>query len=271
MTFECDFPPEARTRRIVSTSALPEGLTPAEIDTAVAERMTAGEDLYRLDAGALADLDADLVVTQDLCAVCAVDVSVVDDALAYLGCRAEVLTLDPQDTRRGAGLRRDPRQGDRHRGGRHRSGAVAAPPARRRARRRRRSRAGAGDGPRVDRPALHPRPLGARHGQRRRRGRRSWGGAASGPGVRRGEEVADAGTGRGGRCALRLRAGRVGAAGARQSPTGCPPACRCGRSTPTRPSRDPGRGSSTASRRSPRSCTRTPALPLDESLARRIR
>ena len=37
------------------------------------------------------------MVTQDLCAVCAVDVSVVDDALAHLGCRAEVLTLDPQD------------------------------------------------------------------------------------------------------------------------------------------------------------------------------
>ena len=36
--------------------------------------MAAGEDLYHLDAGALADLDADLVVTQDLCAVCAVDV-----------------------------------------------------------------------------------------------------------------------------------------------------------------------------------------------------
>ena len=97
VTFECDFPPEARSRRIVSTSSLPEGLTPAQIDAAVAERMTAGEDLYRLDAGALADLDADLVVTQDLCAVCAVDVSVVDDALAHLGCRAEVLTLDPQD------------------------------------------------------------------------------------------------------------------------------------------------------------------------------
>ena len=95
VTFECDFPREARSRRIVSTSALPEGLAPAEIDAAVAERMAAGEDLYRLDAGALADLDADLVVTQDLCAVCAVDVSVVDDALAYLGCRAEVLTLDP--------------------------------------------------------------------------------------------------------------------------------------------------------------------------------
>ncbi len=97
VTFECDHPVEARTRRIVSTSSLPEGLSPAEIDAAVSSRTAAGEDLYHLDGGALADLDADLVVTQDLCAVCAVDVSVVDDALDYLGCRAEVLTLDPQD------------------------------------------------------------------------------------------------------------------------------------------------------------------------------
>jgi len=95
VTFECDFPLEARTRRIVSTSAMPEGLTPAQIDAFVVEAMAAGEDLYRLDEGALADLDADLVVTQDLCAVCAVDVSVVDDALAHLGCTAEVLTIDP--------------------------------------------------------------------------------------------------------------------------------------------------------------------------------
>ena len=57
--------------------------------------MRRGEDLYHLDEGALAGLDADLVVTQDLCAVCAVDVSVVDDALAHLGCTAEVLTIDP--------------------------------------------------------------------------------------------------------------------------------------------------------------------------------
>ncbi len=95
VTFECDFPAEARGRRIVSTSAMPEGLTPAEIDAYVAGAMSRGEDLYHLSADALAELDADLVVTQDLCAVCAVDVSVVDDALAYLGCRAEVLTIDP--------------------------------------------------------------------------------------------------------------------------------------------------------------------------------
>lgn len=95
VTFECDFPPAARTKRIVSTSALPAGLSPGEIDVVVKERMAAGEDLYRLDRGAFADLDPTIVVTQDLCAVCAVDVTEVDDALAYLGCRAEVLTLDP--------------------------------------------------------------------------------------------------------------------------------------------------------------------------------
>ena len=95
VTFECDHPTEARSRAIVSTSAMPEGLSVGEIDAFVAEAMRAGQDLYHLDAGALSGLDADLVVTQDLCAVCAVDVSVVDDALAHLGCSAEVLTIDP--------------------------------------------------------------------------------------------------------------------------------------------------------------------------------
>src|SRR4051794_15711872 len=95
VTFECDHPATARTRPIVSTSAIPEGLTPAEIDAFVVAAMARGEDLYHLDEGALSGLDADLVVTQDLCAVCAVDVSAVDDALAHLGCSAEVLTIDP--------------------------------------------------------------------------------------------------------------------------------------------------------------------------------
>jgi iron complex transport system substrate-binding protein len=95
VTFECDFPPEARTRRIVSNTTLPEGMTPAEIDVMVRTRMAAGEDLYTLDEGALRSIDPDLVVTQDLCAVCAVDISEVDQALEHLGCRSEVVTLDP--------------------------------------------------------------------------------------------------------------------------------------------------------------------------------
>ncbi|HUC06034.1 MAG TPA: ABC transporter substrate-binding protein [Acidimicrobiales bacterium] len=95
VTFECDFPAEARSRRIVSDTTLTPGLGPAAIDAEVRARMAAGEDLYTLDEGALRELDPDVVVTQDLCAVCAVATAGVDEALAHLGCRAQVVTLDP--------------------------------------------------------------------------------------------------------------------------------------------------------------------------------
>ena len=97
VTFECDYPAEARDRRIVSTSAMPEGMGPREIDGFVAAALSRGEDLYRLSADALRELNPDVLVTQDLCAVCAVDVSVVEDALKYLGCRADVVTMDPHN------------------------------------------------------------------------------------------------------------------------------------------------------------------------------
>ncbi len=70
VTFECDHPAEARTRGIVSTSALPEGLEPREIDALVRKRLARGEDLYHLDAGVLAEMDPDLIITQD-CVPCA--------------------------------------------------------------------------------------------------------------------------------------------------------------------------------------------------------
>ena len=95
VTFECDYPPAARTRRIVSTTTLPAGLTAAEIDAEVRARVAADDDLYHLDRDALGELQPDLVVTQDLCAVCAVDVAGVDQALEYLGCQASVVTVDP--------------------------------------------------------------------------------------------------------------------------------------------------------------------------------
>jgi iron complex transport system substrate-binding protein len=95
VTFECDFPPQARSRQIVSNTTLSAGLPPAAIDAEVRARLAAGLDLYRLDDGALRDLGPDLVLTQDLCAVCAVDVADVKAALTHLGCSANVLTVDP--------------------------------------------------------------------------------------------------------------------------------------------------------------------------------
>ncbi len=74
---------------------MPSGMSPAEIDAYVVGAVADGVDLYHLEADALRSLDPTLVVTQDLCAVCAVDVATVDDALAHLGCTAEVLTVDP--------------------------------------------------------------------------------------------------------------------------------------------------------------------------------
>jgi iron complex transport system substrate-binding protein len=97
VTFECEVPDGARGLRIVSGTVLPEGLEPGEIDAMVRARMAAGDSLYTLDEGALRALRPDLVVTQDLCAVCAVDVAEVDAALQHLGCTADVVTLDPMD------------------------------------------------------------------------------------------------------------------------------------------------------------------------------
>ncbi len=96
VTFECDHPADARTRAAVVVGGTDTaGMTPAEIDASVRARAAAGEDLYTLHEGALRGLDPDLVLTQDLCRVCALPSDVVDEALAHLGCSADVLALDP--------------------------------------------------------------------------------------------------------------------------------------------------------------------------------
>ena len=96
VTFECDEPPAARsTKTVVVGGRDTRGMTPAEIDDYVKTQMAAGGDLYTLHADALAGLAADLILTQDLCRVCALPSGQVSDALDYLGCRAGVLSLDP--------------------------------------------------------------------------------------------------------------------------------------------------------------------------------
>ncbi|WP_433290618.1 ABC transporter substrate-binding protein [Actinoplanes sp. CA-030573] len=96
VTFECDEPPRARQEKTVVVGGRDtRGMSPAEIDRYVKEQMSAGGDLYTLHAGALAGLEPDLILTQDLCRVCALPSDHVGEALDHLGCRADVLSLDP--------------------------------------------------------------------------------------------------------------------------------------------------------------------------------
>ena len=96
VTFECDEPPSARLdKTIVVSGRDTHGMTPGEIDDYVRAQLAAGQDLYTLHAQALAALAPELILTQDLCRVCALPSGHVEDALDYLGCQAEVLSLDP--------------------------------------------------------------------------------------------------------------------------------------------------------------------------------
>lgn len=96
VSHECDFPPEARTRPILTGSALTPGMTAAEVDQAVAAQVGSGESLYTLDEARIAELAPDLIVTQQLCPVCAVSTSQVDGAIQPLPRCPDLLSLDPK-------------------------------------------------------------------------------------------------------------------------------------------------------------------------------
>ncbi len=84
VTHECDYPPEAATRPILTSTLLPAELDAAGIDRHVRARVHGGSSLYGLDDAKLASLEPDLIVTQELCAVCAVSYEIVDHAVKRL-------------------------------------------------------------------------------------------------------------------------------------------------------------------------------------------
>ena len=95
VTHECDFPPEVSDLPRLTRSMIPAGLDPGEIDAAVRARVGAGESLYALDTDQLERLDVDLIVTQQVCAVCAVSSDDVQAIAQRLPRRPRVLSLDP--------------------------------------------------------------------------------------------------------------------------------------------------------------------------------
>jgi len=97
VSHECDFPLQARGKRVVIHSRLPHDAAPAEIDRLVREYVSRGESLYSVDAQALEELAPDLIVTQDLCQVCAASPEDLATTLARFPEPPEVLCLNPQD------------------------------------------------------------------------------------------------------------------------------------------------------------------------------
>ncbi len=95
VTHECDFPPDALALPKLTSASTPGGTASAEIDRHVRAALHAGSSLYQLDSALLAQLEPDLIVTQELCAVCAVSYEIVDAAAKRLRSDPRVVSLEP--------------------------------------------------------------------------------------------------------------------------------------------------------------------------------
>ena len=96
ITHECDYPPEIKGKPVVVRNALPiETMSQVEVDSAVAQRMRDGLSLYVVDEKLLQELAPDLILTQDLCQVCAPSGNEVSQALNLLARKPQILWLTP--------------------------------------------------------------------------------------------------------------------------------------------------------------------------------
>jgi iron complex transport system substrate-binding protein len=96
VTHECDFPPAARDRPKITSDRLAPDLSAGAIDAAVRELTERGEAIYALDEHRLRALEPDLIVTQELCPVCAVSYDEVVDVANAIPSSPRVVALDPK-------------------------------------------------------------------------------------------------------------------------------------------------------------------------------
>jgi len=95
VTHECDFPPEVAGKPVLIRPRVYPHAKPAEIDRQVTELVARGESIYAVDAELLASLAPDLIITQDLCHVCAASPDDLAAALTRLPKLPRVLALTP--------------------------------------------------------------------------------------------------------------------------------------------------------------------------------
>ena len=96
VSHECDFPSDALDKpKVVRSRFDPDTLSGSEIDKLVSEMMIRGENIYEVDVDTLTEACPELVITQQLCEVCAVSFEDVQKAVQRLDSPPEVLSLDP--------------------------------------------------------------------------------------------------------------------------------------------------------------------------------
>lgn len=95
VSHECDYPPAAREKPSVNYSHVDPDATSAEINEQVAAAERDHGGVYGIHTDLLADLDPDVIVTQGMCDVCAIDTVVVEAAVDNCGLDAEIVTTDP--------------------------------------------------------------------------------------------------------------------------------------------------------------------------------
>jgi iron complex transport system substrate-binding protein len=95
VTHECDFPADAATKPALIRPRVDPHAAAGEIDRQVSELVARGESIYAVDAELLRSLEPDLIVTQDLCHVCAASPDDLATALTRLAKKPRVLTLTP--------------------------------------------------------------------------------------------------------------------------------------------------------------------------------
>ncbi|MFQ6019571.1 MAG: ABC transporter substrate-binding protein, partial [Dehalococcoidia bacterium] len=95
VTHECDYPPQAAAKPRVTLNFIDPSQPSADIDRQVSERLRTDQQIYGIDEDRLRAEPPDLIVTQDLCPVCAVSPSDLAGHLEAAGCRAPVVCLNP--------------------------------------------------------------------------------------------------------------------------------------------------------------------------------